>query len=122
MFRRSRRNWGMQQHDNLARGPMKTTSLQSALLFAIALLSSTPRDVGAADEVAGKLITFNDNGAWCWYQDPRIVHDPANGTLLIASVAAPEGADGAARSGDGDVGTYHRPSGPTGPFVLPHAR
>src|SRR5689334_2379728 len=52
------------------------------------------------------LITFNDNGAWCWYQDPRILHDPANNTLLICSVAASEGLNGDSRSGDIDLTTY----------------
>lgn len=40
----------------------------------------------AKDEVAGNLIQFNENGAWCWYQDPRLVVDPTNDTLLISSV------------------------------------
>jgi hypothetical protein len=68
-----------------------------------------------------KLITFNDNGAWCWYQDPRVVHDPANNTLLIASVASAEGPAGARRAGDIDVVTYALDGGKTDRFVLHHA-
>jgi hypothetical protein len=70
---------------------------------------------------ADNLITFNDNGAWCWYQDPRVVRDPANNTLLIASVAASEGADGAARAGDIDLVTYDLNSGKFSRFVLHHS-
>jgi hypothetical protein len=52
----------------------------------------------------GKIITFNENGGWCWYQDERvIVHD---GKLIIGSVANASGTDGASRSGDIDVVTY----------------
>jgi hypothetical protein len=68
-----------------------------------------------------KLIPFNENGAWCWYQDPRIVHDPVNNTLLISSVAASEGPDGAARAGDIDLTTYNLTTGKTSRFVLHHA-
>src|SRR5258705_6413240 len=67
---------------------------------------------------AENLITFNTNGAWCWYQDPRIVHDPANNTLLISSVAASEGPDGAARAGDIDLTTYELKTGKTSLSVL----
>ncbi len=45
-------------------------------------------------------ITINDNGAWCWFQDPRVIIDPANDTMLVTSVAAAEGPGGAARSGN----------------------
>jgi len=39
------------------------------------------------DAVAGKLIQFNDNGGWCWYQDERAVVDTKGGKLVIGSVA-----------------------------------
>jgi len=67
------------------------------------------------------LFTFNTNGAWCWYQDPRIVHDPANNTLLISSVAASEGPDGAARAGDIDLTTYDLKTGKSSRTVLHHS-
>jgi hypothetical protein len=38
--------------------------------------------------VDGKLITFNDNGAWCWYQDERAVVDAKANKLVIGSVAS----------------------------------
>lgn len=80
-----------------------------------------PTGVPAAQDPAAKLITFNDNGAWCWYQDPRVVHDPANETLLVSSVAASEAADRTDRAGDIDVVTYHLNGGATSRFVLHHA-
>jgi hypothetical protein len=36
--------------------------------------------------VAGTMITFNDDGGWCWYQDERAVVDAKNGKLVIGSV------------------------------------
>jgi len=59
--------------------------------------------VATAEGAAGKVVVFNDNGAWCWYQDPRVVHDAANDTLLIASVACSDGAGGKSRGGDVDL-------------------
>ncbi len=41
-----------------------------------------------ADAVAGKLIQFNDNGGWCWYQDERAIVDTKGGKLVIGSVAS----------------------------------
>jgi len=70
--------------------------------------------------VAGGLIVFNDNGAWCWYQDERVVVDAAKGTLLVGSVASGEGADGTDRAGDVDVASHDLASGRTRRFVLHH--
>jgi hypothetical protein len=36
--------------------------------------------------VNGDLITFNDSGGWCWYQDERAIVDTDNNRLIIASV------------------------------------
>jgi hypothetical protein len=33
-----------------------------------------------------KVITFNDNGGWCWYQDERAIVDAKAGKLVIGSV------------------------------------
>ena len=55
------------------------------------------------------LITFNDDGAWCWYQDERIiVHD---GKLIIGSVAA--GVNDPSRKGDIEATIYDLASGQT---------
>jgi hypothetical protein len=60
----------------------------------------------AANEVAGTLIVFNDNGAWSWFEDERVVFDSKRGTLLISSVANAEGRGGTRRAGDIDVVAY----------------
>ena len=52
-------------------------------------------------------VVINDNGAWCWYQDPRVVVDETNGTLLVGSVAGPEGPGGAVRSGNIELVAYN---------------
>lgn len=58
-------------------------------------------------------IVFNDNGAWCWYQDERvIIHD---GKLIIGSVADGSGTGGAARNGNVEVVEYDIAAG--GPAV-----
>jgi hypothetical protein len=44
--------------------------------------------LSGADAVAGTLIKFNDNGAWCWYQDERALVDTKANKLLIGSVAS----------------------------------
>ncbi|HJS08374.1 MAG TPA: BNR-4 repeat-containing protein [Pirellulales bacterium] len=75
----------------------------------------------SADDSPRNLVVFNDNGAWCWYQDPRVVHDPENNTLLIASVAAFEGVDGDRRGGDVDIASYDLKSNDSWRFVLHHA-
>lgn len=62
---------------------------------------------------SGPLTVFNDNGAWCWYQDERvIVH---NGKLIIGSVADASGTGGAARNGNVEVVEYDIDAG--GPSV-----
>jgi hypothetical protein len=75
----------------------------------------------AADLVAGNLIQFNDNGAWCWYQDPRLLIDKANNTVLISSIATFEGIDGDSRAGDVDVVAFHPDTGVSSRYVLHHA-
>ena len=61
------------------------------------VLMTSSKISSAKDQVAGNLIQFNENGAWCWYQDPRLVVDPANDTLLVSSIATTEGVDGDSR-------------------------
>src|SRR5262245_5856165 len=67
------------------------------LIGIVLLLSALSRAAGEGApvaQVASNLIVFNDNGAWCWYQDPRILVDTTNRTLLIGSIPAPQGPDG----------------------------
>lgn len=67
----------------------------SRIVFHTATFSQTKRDI-----VNGNLILFNDNGAWCWYQDERAVVDTLKGKLIIGSDASSKGVGGSAREGD----------------------
>ena len=58
-------------------------------------------------EESEKVITFNDDGGWCWFEDERaVIHD---GKLIIGSLAT--GAHDPTRSGDVDVVTYDLATG-----------
>jgi hypothetical protein len=46
------------------------------------------------DAVAGTLVTFNDNGGWCWYQDERVIVDAAGKKMVVGSVASGGSRDG----------------------------
>ena len=62
----------------------------------------------------GPLITFVDDGGWCWFEDPRaIIWD---GKLVIGTIAA--GRDDPARRGDVEVTSYDLRSGATRRFEL----
>ncbi|MBN1694120.1 T9SS type A sorting domain-containing protein [candidate division WOR-3 bacterium] len=52
------------------------------------------------DIVNGNLIQFNDNGAWCWYQDERAVIDTLGGKLVVGSIASDSGCGNFERFGD----------------------
>jgi len=62
---------------------------------------------------SGPVIVFNDNGAWCWYQDERVIIH--NGKLIIGSVADSSGTNGASRNGNVEVVEYDIDAG--GPAV-----
>jgi hypothetical protein len=72
----------------------------------------------AADLVDGTLIQLNDNGAWCWFQDPRMVIDRTNNTVLISSIAGSQGTGGGNRGGDVDIVTFHPDTAQTTRSVL----
>jgi hypothetical protein len=88
----------------------------SSLALATASLAGTA--ALAQNDVAGDLILFNDNGAWCWYQDPRVIVDTSTNQLLISSIADASGTDGATRSGQVDVVSYNLATQATNRFVL----
>jgi len=68
------------------------------LLFMMLFLASACRDSGE------EIITFKENGSWCWFQDERaIIH---NNQLIIGSVADRYGKNGEAVDGNIDVTTY----------------
>lgn len=66
----------------------------------IILLATAAFGQEARDLVKGNLIQFNDNGAWCWYQDERAVIDAAGGKLIVGSDASDNGVGGPPRNGD----------------------
>lgn len=45
------------------------------------------------DYVDGELITFTENGNWCWFQDERAVVDTAKNKLIVGSAARGGGVD-----------------------------
>lgn len=53
------------------------------------------------------VVVFNDDGGWCWFQDPRVLL--TNGTLVIGSVAS--GFIDPSRRGNIEVTTYNLLSG-----------
>jgi hypothetical protein len=54
-----------------------------------------------SNAVFGSMITFNDNGGWCWYQDERAVVDTAKNKLVIATEAS-----GGSRNGQTEAVIY----------------
>jgi hypothetical protein len=74
--------------------------------------------VSAANDVAGSLILFNDNGAWSWFEDERAIVDAAAGKIVVSSVAAAAGSGGVGRSGDVDVASLDLATGEVNRFVL----
>jgi hypothetical protein len=73
------------------------------ILFSLTLAAAEPR-----------VVTFNDDGAWSWFEDERaIIHD---GRLFIGSVAS--GARDPERRGDIDVVTHDLTRGESTRFVL----
>ncbi|WP_426226720.1 BNR-4 repeat-containing protein [Pseudarthrobacter sp. DSP2-3-2b1] len=63
-------------------------------------------------------VLINDNGAWCWFQDERALVDPANNTLLVGSVAAPEGPGGESRGGNIEIAVLDLATGESRVHVL----
>jgi hypothetical protein len=75
------------------------TSVCLAICFSTAIISRADAQEHR-DIVNGNLIQFNDNGAWCWYQDERGVVDTAKGKIIVASVTSAAGVGGSPVDGD----------------------
>jgi hypothetical protein len=89
-----------------------------AITFVTASTTFAADSPDATDYVAGKLIVFNDNGAWCWYQDERVIVDTTNGKMLIGSVANKAGIGGKSRDGNIELTTYDLASGKSQLFTF----
>ncbi len=89
--------------------------LSTAVLMAGGVLGQSTMPT---DYVRGDLIQVIANGGWCWYQDERLLMDPAAGHLLVGSVANALGLGGKARDADIDASTYHLASGRRTHFTL----
>lgn len=64
------------------------------------------------------ILTVNDNGAWCWFQDERALVDPQAQTLVVGSIAAAEGPGGAGRSGNVELAVVDLRAGTSEVVVL----
>ena len=69
------------------------------VIIHIAFLNMIASGQDGQDLVSGNLIQFNDNGAWCWYQDERAVVDTISGKLILGSDASGSGVGGSSRNG-----------------------
>lgn len=72
----------------------------------------------AAPTASTSVRVLNDNGAWCWFQDERALVDPVAGTLLVGSIAAPQGPGGAERDGNVELAVHDLATGDTEVVVL----
>jgi len=86
--------------------PLRSLVMAGVLFFATALLAQEARDL-----VRGNLIQFNDNGAWCWYQDERAIVDAGRGRLVLGSVASSSGTGGSGRTAGVEAVVYDLESG-----------
>jgi hypothetical protein len=79
----------------------------------------------AVNDVAGPLITFNNNGAWSWFEDERAIVDTsagAAGRIIVSSVAYVNDGNGEAcllssRDCDVEVVSYDIATDSVGPVV-----
>jgi hypothetical protein len=78
--------------------------LAAVVLFALPLVA------------ADRIIQFNDDGGWCWFEDERVI--VSHGKLIVGTVAA--GIRDPARRGDIEVVSYGLDSGARQRFTLHH--
>lgn len=80
------------------------------ILATVARAADAPSSA-SQERPRSNLIVFNDNGAWCWFQDERAIIDPVAGKMLIGSVADASGPGGVERNGNVEVTTYDLKTG-----------
>jgi hypothetical protein len=72
----------------------------------------------AVNDVGDPLITFNNNGAWSWFEDERAIVDPNAGTaeqIILSSVGH---AGGAGSNGDVEVTSFDLATAALNRFTL----
>jgi hypothetical protein len=112
------------QHPPIIGVQQLRVSFRTALLFLIATVAlgcGTPPSGPSGDEVAGNLILINDNGAWCWYQDERVIVDTAQGQIVLGSVAHGRGVGDSTRNGDVEISAFDLGTGQRQRATLKHA-
>src|SRR6266496_3275086 len=90
----------------------------SILVAALAVSLSYISPTLATDDVAGNMITFNNNGGWSWFEDERAIVDLNAGKILVSSVANGAGTDGANRNADVEIASYDLTSNNISRFTL----
>ncbi len=101
--------------------PNRTLRRASALLLSVATCMMCVGSVRATNDVAGSLITINDNGGWSWFSDERAIVDTsvgAAGKIILSSAANAAGSEGATRNGDIDVMSLDVATSTTTRFTL----
>jgi hypothetical protein len=66
--------------------------------------------VQVGDRVTGNMMLINDNGGWCWYQDDKIIYDPAVGNIITSTSGGSLGFD-TNRRNDVDATTFNIDTG-----------
>ena len=64
------------------------TYIPANILLLVIISQVTTFAQTGEDLVEGNLIQFNNNGAWCWYQDERAIVDTEQGKLILGSDAS----------------------------------
>src|SRR5207248_9130716 len=107
--KRARQEESMPNIARFAKALLPTTVL---LVAAFEGTPAAPDEAYPANHVAGSLIRLNDNGAWSWFMDPRVIVD--EGKIIVGSVRA-IGAEAANASdpkwGNVEVSVYDIQSG-----------
>ncbi len=83
--------------------PLPRQRLSMCPLLIVLVLN---RDSAAVNDAAGRLIVWNDNGGWSWFEDERAIVDSQADSTIVSSVANGSGTLGHQRKGDIDVAAY----------------
>jgi hypothetical protein len=113
-------DWAHMRQENDSMNLEKPGANTVCVAVALLLLSPLTRAQGVRDQVNGNLIQFNDNGAYCWFQDERAVVDAPGGKLIVGSVASGSGVGGPSRDGYVDAVVFDLLGGFAERYPLAH--